>query len=297
MISRLILYFKTLRGLELLLMLGSPILGVLFAKQASGIDRDFVYNMIVFLIATYCLGGHIYAFNSWAGLKADIIDKSKKDFPHVAGSIGKDELLYLSLILLAVSVIGYVYLSITLVVLALLDALLWVLYCHPQLLFKSKPVVGSVIHLITGTINFLLGYLLVSQFDLKGVLIGLYFAIIFTGGHLNHELRDYEADKENGYNTNAIFWGKKPVFITSVLLFTFSNLYLLLLVYLKMLDIYSILPAFIFYPLYLYFAYTAFKEGLSFSSMDRFRTEYRVLYALFGIYLLIYLLIPYIKRI
>ncbi len=189
------------------------------------------------------------------------------------------------------------YLSITLVVLALLDALLWVLYCQPKVLFKSKPVVGSVIHLIAGTINFLLGYLLVSQFDLRGILIGLYFAIIFTGGHLNHELRDYEADKENGYNTSAIFWGKKPVFIASVLLFTLSNLYLLLLVYLKMIDIHSILPAFIFYPLYLYFALNTYKEGLSFVSMDIFRTEYRVLYALFGIYILIYLLVPYIKRI
>ncbi|MBN1232632.1 MAG: UbiA prenyltransferase family protein [Candidatus Coatesbacteria bacterium] len=290
MISKFLIYFRAIRGLELFLMLGSPVLGLLFARQSEGHKHFHILHYLIFLVSTYCLAGHVYAYNSWAGLKADLKDRSKEKFPLMEGKISIKEMYTLSFILLLTALLGYFVLNKHLVIVSLINALLWVLYCDPRILFKSKPILGSLIHFFAGILNFLLGYLFIKNLDMNGILLGLYFTIIFVGGHLNHEIRDYEADKINNYKTNAICWGKKLIFIMSFSLFSYSNIHLILLAKNKIVDINIIVPLLILYPLYIYFSYITMREGLKFQEMDNFRNRYRILYALYGIYMAVYLL-------
>ena len=283
-------------------MLGSPVLGVLFGiansqleldiqeKFVSIINTSFLLQIILFLISTYALAGHIYAYNGWAGMHADKKDKSKTEFPLIANQIKRKEMQYLSIILLSISLIGYTFLDIKLVGIALINAFLWFLYCDNRILWKSKPILGSLVHLITGVLNFLLGYSLFSSLDLQGVVFGLFFAIIFVAGHLNHEIRDYNADLANGYKTTAISFGKQFVFCISIILFTYSHLHLFLIHKYYHLDIVFIYPLCIIYPLYIIFAYLTWKGGLDFEQMDKFRTRYRILFAIYGLYQMVYLI-------
>jgi 4-hydroxybenzoate polyprenyltransferase len=79
---------------------------------------------------------------------------------------------------------------------------------------------SSINHLLGGALLFLLGYTLSRPFDLKGLLIGLFFGLAFAGGHLNQEVRDYEGDLLNGIRTNAVVFGRRRTFLASQLTFT-----------------------------------------------------------------------------
>jgi 4-hydroxybenzoate polyprenyltransferase len=64
-----------------------------------------------------------------------------------------------------------------------------------------------------GLFHFLLGYVVFMPIDERGVQIGLFFALTFTAGHLNHEVRDFELDSRNNAGTNAVAFGKRPAFV------------------------------------------------------------------------------------
>ena len=63
---------------------------------------------------------------------------------------------------------------------------------------KRIPLLSSLPHLLGGLLHFLLGYSLFEPIDGRGVLIALFFALTFTAGHLNQEVRDHEGDQVNG---------------------------------------------------------------------------------------------------
>jgi 4-hydroxybenzoate polyprenyltransferase len=290
MFSRISLYVRSLRSLELLLMIGSPLLGVLFADPLAVNDSNAILRLFIFLTGVFALGGHVYSYNSWAGLKADQNDKNKQDTAPVTGEIKAPELLTLSVTLLVFSTVLLAVLDIKLAALGIGEAFLWFLYCNQHFLLKARPILGSLIHIVTGEINFLLGYLFASSFYLRGALIGLFFALLFTGGHLNHELRDFEADRDNGYKTNAVTWGKYRAFLAAIGVFTVAHIYFIVLGLYGFIDFELVIPATAVYPAYLVLAIYTLKKGISFEYMDKFRTKYRIFYGALGLYMLLYLL-------
>ena len=177
-------------------------------------------------------------------------------------------------------------------VLFLLDVFLWIVYAHPKTLLKSKPVIPSFIHFFAGIIHFLFGYILFSgAISAKSLLIGIYFGFVFTAGHLNHEVKDFEFDKQAELNTNAIKFGKKSMFCLSFLLITMSSVFFCILTWQNILPPYLWPGLIAIYPFYLYYSYKTWSGDMDNKNMREFRSRYRALYAIAGGYMTIMLLI------
>ena len=69
--------------------------------------------------------------------------------------------------------------------------------CSPSL-GKTTPVAASLHHLVGGALHFLLGDRLAHGVDGRGILLSLFFGLVFAAGHLNQEVRDHDADLPPG---------------------------------------------------------------------------------------------------
>ena len=282
-------YARLLRAPELTLACGPPMLGALFSA-GRGESADLVpVRLVAFAAAIYLLGGHIYSYNNLAGRRTDRRDASKRGDVQLLGDLDPRRLAAVSVALLASSTAVFAIIDWRLALLALAEALAWFLYCDPRVLLKGRPLTGSLVHLITGEINFLLGYGLVRPLDPDGLLVGLFFALLFTGGHLNHELRDEQADRANGFRTNPVVFGRIRVFAASLAVFTLASIYLALLAWLGTVTWLFAIPVLAALPMHLALAGLCVRSGLDFAAMHAFRTRYRVLYGGLGMYMAVYL--------
>ena len=179
------------------------------------------------------------------------------------------------------------------VVLGAIVAAFGFLYSHPKVNFKGTPIASSLPHLIGGFFHFLLGYVVflpvcygctVSVWISRGVLIALFFALTFTAGHLNHEVRDFELDSKNNVRTNAVAFGKRRTFIAGLIVFSLAYLCLILLTGFSLivspLIFWLSIP---FYVLHLYWSVRVLQADLSSEVLCRFQIQYRSLYAVIGI--------------
>src|SRR6185295_13969276 len=91
--------------------------------------------------------------------------------------------------------------------------------CSPRF-GKSTPIVASINHLLGGMLHFLLGYTLTRDIDARGLVISLFFGLVFAAGHLNQEVRDYDGDRLNGIHTSAVVFGRRRAFLASLCTFT-----------------------------------------------------------------------------
>src|SRR5205807_4490178 len=148
---------------------------------------------------------HVFTLNDWA----DIAHGLKAADPLVSSI----RLFWFSTFLLIASLLVFVLISSRVVLLGVVVAVLGFFYSHPKLNFKGTPIASSLPHLVGGLFHFLLGYSVFSPIDSRGVLIALFFALTFTAGHLNHEVRDFELDSKNNARTNAVAFGTRLAFI------------------------------------------------------------------------------------
>jgi 4-hydroxybenzoate polyprenyltransferase len=150
---------------------------------------------------------------------------------------------------------------------------------------KRVPVISSLIHGIGATLGFLIGYTFRGNFDLEGIMFGSFFGIIYAAGHLNHEISDFESDRRSGIATNPNLFGKKNSFIASFILFSLSFIYILVLVFIRMLPSFIVIGVFLFYPPYLISFRKTLKGRLDYRSMIDFRRKYRTIFLLWGIFI------------
>jgi 4-hydroxybenzoate polyprenyltransferase len=109
---------------------------------------------------------------------------------------------------------------------------------------------------------------------------------VFAGGHLNQEVRDYEADLFNGIRTTAVVFGCRRTFLASLCVFTAAYA---IVTGLAALDI---LPKLLFWSPILWFLHIiwslqVFQRGLGFETAIWMQRRYRVLFALLGLAMLI----------
>ncbi len=205
MIKRLVIFLKAIRVVESALMLGFPLIGTWFAL------RDLSWGAFVqtlrFLLPTYCMVIYVYALNSWGGIEADRANARLEDHPVLTGDITPNQLVVVAITGLVLSFFFYLLWLPECFAIAMAIACAWTLYSHPKILAKSKPVYGSLIHFTGGILQFLLGWVVVRELSLSGLATALYFAAVFTAGHMNHEVKDHDADKASGVNTNAVVFG------------------------------------------------------------------------------------------
>ena len=280
-------YLRCIRYGDVLVLQGSPVLGALFALDRF--TADAIPRLGVFVVASCLLVAHVFSLNDWAGIAADGNDPNKAEKVFLTLGVTRRSIGVLSLLLLGASLLLFAVLDWRTLLLAVAIAALGVVYSHPAMDAKGTPLVSSVPHALGGVLHFLLGYSLFGPIDARGALIALYFALTFTAGHLNQEVRDYDGDRLNGIRTSAVRFGQTPVFVASVLIFTLAYAHL------GLLAATGLVPAaqavvLLLYPLHAAWSVAALRAGLTFAAVSRLQARYRTLYALIGLVMLATLL-------
>lgn len=280
MVSRIAALFRSIRFDEVLLLQGTPLMGVAFSIGA--ITPEKLEELVLFMAANVLLVAHIFVFNDWAAAAQHAQQPNKATALVYRGEITSRALLIFSLALLVASLALFAFIGLRCVMLAVFFALLGAFYSHPWLNAKSTPIGSSLPHLVGGLFHFLLGYTLFAPFDYRGILIGLFFGLTFTAGHLNHEVQDFDFDRQNDFQTNAVAFGKRRAFVASLIVFTFAYACLFLLALAGMVPRLLALWPIVLYPLHLIWALNVLHRGLTRDAVRRFQSRYRLIYGLIG---------------
>lgn len=265
---------------EVFVLQGTPLLGAVFAM--SQLTNQSVMALMLLAAGNAFLVAHVFLLNDWAGVHQDLRDPARSAGVFLNRGVRRHEVAGLLLLLLMLSLMAFGQLGPATLGLGLMIAVASALYSVPHVYMKGVPLVSSALHLVSGVLHFLLGYSVFRSPDIHGLQIGLFFAVIFSAGHLTQEVRDREADLGNGIHTNAVKFGKKRVFIVSFALFTFADALLILLALNGAVPQGLALVVAAIYPLHLHWTLQAMREGLPFQSVRRLQIRYRALYAGMG---------------
>lgn len=279
--GRALAYASCVRYRDVLLLQGSPLLGAAFA--IDGIVAEKIARLLLFAVASFLLVAHVFTFNDWAGIGRDSNDPNKVDDALRAQAVTPPEVAILSLGILAASLLLFAFLPAQTFLLAAAIAVLGILYSHPLTNGKGIPVLSSALHLVGGALHFLLGYALFAAPDRRGVLVALFFALAFTAGHLNQEVRDHDGDRINGMFTNPVWFGKRTAFLAGLVIFTLAYATLVLLARSGLVPSPLGWLVLVLYPAHAFWSVAAVRDGLGFESVTRFRTKYRTIYAVLGL--------------
>ena len=274
-------YLSCIRFPDVLVLQGSPLLGAAFALRDRSVEAAAIGS--VFALASFLLVAHVWTLNDWAGIATDLKDPTRSHRVFSTKGVSSRGLLRFSLGLLVASLALLTLLSHQTALIGLAIATLGVVYSHPALFAKSIPMVSSVPHLLGGLLHFLLGYSLFGSIDRRGVLIGLFFALTFTAGHLNQEVRDHEGDRRSGLSTNAVFFGPRRAFLAGLAVFTIAYTDLALLAWWGLVPAAVGIVAALLYPVHLAWSMRTLRAGLGFETVSRLQRGYRTLYALIGL--------------
>jgi len=272
-------YLFCLRPQDILVLQGPPLLGAAFSMRHAGAHD--AARLAILMAANVLLVAHIFMLNDWSGLTTDLADPNKAARVFTARGVSRTELGSVTAGLLILSLCFFSRLGAVTFALSLAIATLSALYSLPRFDWKGKPLLNSLAHLSGGILHFLLGYSLGRVIDHRGVSIAFFFALIFVAGHLTQEIRDHDGDAANAIRTNAVVFGRRRTFVASLVLFTLAQIFLLLLA----LD--GILPralaaVALLYPVQLYWSIEALRERLTYASVSRLQSRYRVFYAIIG---------------
>jgi 4-hydroxybenzoate polyprenyltransferase len=271
---------SSIRFDEVLVLQGAPLLGAVFSIGRLTIDG--VVTLLIFAAGSCLLVAHVFVLNDWSGISSDLRDPNRATAVFKTRGIGRTEITYLWVALLALSLLLLSQFGSLTLAIALMIAGLSALYSAPASHLKGVPLLNSAVHLAGGLLHFLLGYSVFRAVDARGLEIGCFFALAFSGGHLTHEVRDLDGDMRNGIRTNAAQFGKAQGFVAGLTLFTIANVLLVVLAARGTVPRDLVLVAAL-YPLHLYWAQRALHAGLTFESVRRLQVRYRALYALIGL--------------
>jgi lycopene elongase/hydratase (dihydrobisanhydrobacterioruberin-forming) len=282
LLPQLRLYWDSLRPRESLMMLGVPMLGILFAEPR--VEAALLARSAVLLASGLLVAGHLYTLNDLFGLSYDVYDRHKSERPLLAHKLRARQIWLFSLSLGALGY-GMVWLlDPTLFYLSFSLTLLWLLYSLPHGL-KGYPVVTSAVNSLgAGIVPFLVGYLLAGTWSPLALLLSLYFGIIAGAGQMNREIIDMDADRAAGLTTTAVWLGRRRTFDASFALFVFSALYLFgLVLWSGRLPVGLGVAALLLQP----FHYRAYRRCVAAGLGDRaavveYIKRYRALYAVLG---------------
>jgi 4-hydroxybenzoate polyprenyltransferase len=264
---------------EAILLQGPPLLGACFAIEA--LTTDNLFQAAVLTLGSLCLVAYVYVVNDLAGIAGDLNDPNRAPRVFTTKGVRRHEIGYLAIGLLITGLALFAYLGVTTLVLAVFVAGLGALYSAPMIHMKGRPVFNSALHLIGGTLHFLLGYATFAPIDGRGIAIGVFFGLVFAAGHFTHEARDCESDLMNGIRTNAVAFGRTRAFVASLILFTMAYALLAALALLGVVPRLLIFGAAL-YPLHLVAALRVAREDLTFESLQQLQHYYRLIFAAIG---------------
>src|SRR5438093_5665847 len=149
-------YLSCIRYRDVLILQGSPLLGMAFAFRELTVDK--AVSMGVFVLASLLLVAHVFSVNDWANIVPDSNNPNKSADVFVTRGVSRHGIAVLSLMLLAASVLLLALLPWQTLVLGVAIAQLGAFYSHPAFDAKGAPIVSSLLHLVGGALHFLIGY-------------------------------------------------------------------------------------------------------------------------------------------
>jgi 4-hydroxybenzoate polyprenyltransferase len=282
--ARLRRYLSCLRYEEILVLQGAPLLGAACAVQRPTIAT--LATLAVLAAGSLLLVAYIFIFNDWAGLATDLADPNRAPAVFASRGVSRRQIGCVAVVLLAASLLLFAGLGTRSLGLAAAIAALGFLYSFPRLPAKGVPLLGTAVHLAGGALHFLLGYTAFRPAGGGAVALGCFCGLVFAAGHLNQEVRDEEADRRSGIATNAVAFGKKPAFLAGLVLFTAAYAEWIALAVTGVLPR-LLLAVAVLYPLHLVGSLQTLARGLTFRSIGRLQSRYRLLFALQGVLLLV----------
>lgn len=278
------LIFQCLRWKENLILMGGPLLGlVLSSPDAFSLP---LFKEIRLLLGIFIFYGHVFTFNDWSGLKYDSKDPEKSNRPLHSRKIKPSELLSISAILFILSLILLSF-NPAVIYLIVFESVLWILYSLPYTFFKQAPGYSPAIHFLTGCFHFLYGYIVFSGIDKTGVLISVFFGLVFAGGSLNHEIKDFPVEKKSDIMTNAVRMGKNKTFIIHIITFIIAYFYITFISLMNTVDVKLALSIDWIIPIHIFSSFKAYKSGLDRKAIYKYRKIYRTLFIISGIIIFI----------
>ena len=274
---------------EVLVLQGAPMLGAFFALDQLTVQAAAM--LLLLAVGNAFLVAHVFLLNDWAGVQQDLLDPARSAGVFLNRGIRRREIGALMLLLLWLSLMAFSRLGPVTLGLGLMIAVAGALYSAPHGGLKGIPLANSLLHLVSGVLHFLLGYSIFLRPDARGLEIALFFAVIFSAGHLTQEVRDAEADLHNGIQTNAVRFGKRRCFIAGFVLFTLADALLVALSLGGAVPQALALVVAVVYPLHACWTLQALREGLPFASVRRLQVRYRLLYAGIGMVMILSVLL------
>jgi 4-hydroxybenzoate polyprenyltransferase len=277
---RAIQHFAATRGLEVLVLQASPFLGALLGNV--GDDWVVFVRVALLLAGSVALTAHVFVFNDWAGQNSDVNDPQRAALVFGQRGITSRQVASLTVALLVAAMLLLAIVGARAVLFGAAIAALSLLYSGSSSWGKGTPIIASLLHFVGGTLHFLLGYTVSHAVGGRGTAIGIFFGLVFAAGHLNQEVRDYDADLLNGIRTNAVVFGRRRTFVSSFLAFTGAYAMLVVLVSLGILARPLVWSA-LLWPWQAVCSVRALQSGLGFDAARWMQRQYRVLFALLGL--------------
>ncbi|HSS22646.1 MAG TPA: UbiA family prenyltransferase [Pyrinomonadaceae bacterium] len=282
--TRVVQHFAATRGLEVLALQASPILGAVLGGLSF--ERSGLIRLGLLLLGSLALTAHVFVFNDWAGHASDVRDPRRASFVFARRRINSRQVARVAIALLIFANVAFAAVGSSAMPLGAGIAALSLLYSCSSSFGKSTPFVASINHLLGGALHFLLGYTLCHALDARGLAISLFFGLVFAGGHLNQEVRDYEGDCLNGIRTSAVVFGCRRTFLASLVIFTAAYATLAGLAEVGVLPR-LLLWTTIVWPLHVAWSLRALKHGLGFETALWMQRRYRLLFAGIGLAMLV----------
>jgi 4-hydroxybenzoate polyprenyltransferase len=282
--SRILLHIASVRGVEVCVLQASPLLGA----WLGGLDPDAggLARLGLLLVASVALTAHVFVFNDWAGYHGDAHDARRASLGSGGADISRDQIARVAIVLLVIAGVAFVAVGGPAMLFAAAIATLSLVYSLAPRFGKSTPVAASLNHLAGGALHFLMGYTLVHAVDAKGVALSLFFGLVFAAGHLNQEVRDYEADRANGLSTSAVVFGCRRSFLASFCLFTAAYALVAGMAATGMLPSILLVTA-VVWLLQAWWSVQALRRGLRLETALWMQRRYRWLFALVGLIMFI----------
>lgn len=289
MIRRTIIFLKAIRVVESALMTGFPLIGFIFALYPGVFQNPFqlLYTAALFCFSTFFLVIYVYSFNSWGGREADKVNERLGDHPVLTGEINEKQLRIIAYTGISINVLLYFLFFPRCLILAPLIMVNWTIYSHPKVMAKARPITGTTVHFAGGVLQFLLGYVVVRDYSLHGIAASVYFALVFAAGHLNHEVKDHDADLKAGLKTNAVVFGPRRMLHGAFAVFTIAFIYLLATSAAGTLQWHETWPFLAIYPVHL-ILHLKMSSSLEEKVYDvAYQRNYRLLFVAAGLIMLI----------
>ena len=210
---RLASFFRVVRLREVLLMLGFPLAGCVFAFCGSR-DR-LTWEFPWFGAAMGLLFLSIYSFNAYCGKSRDETNPRL----HFLADLSTSFFLRLTAVFFLTAIVALAFLHTWLAVAGVFSFSAWAWYSVPTGL-KGRPPLGTAVHFVTQVLHFVMGWSIVAHLEPKAFFIAVYTALLFSAGHLLHELIDLDADRAAGIQTLPVRIGavRSRIVSTSVIL-------------------------------------------------------------------------------